>query len=444
MDIIDILLASGGEGGVAGSYYDGDLLIVDKGVIKSSGLSYEQLNNMLIKNEEFIPRERSIGVYIDYSTGEVRRPQHSSNTPSNFYLYRERARCLLDSSNNRIVTHSYDSNYDQLLNTQQYDVMVYIPDYYFCKVPIEYDNDGSIKREIIWLSDDYQPGFKSWYEYTNPDIISYYYSAFCNSYIKSDGTLDVTGQTSSYPETFERTGLERLCSIQSSIPATYLTMDQANYLVPEATVDEDNGLFYDYYLPTVRQEAFALQIPLLVEYCTFNLQSALAPGVTNITDVVGQKCASYTGSTLNLYTGRAASTVNRANGVDTTYTDADKTSVCYRGIEDPWGNVQHLLSDYYDNQSEQTTSGWLSRINITDIDGFRTSNTATSTSPIGDWTFFDSSYSSSHIISVGGAWNYKEYAGPFCYALDKTSNYSNRNLGARMTFKICELGGAPE
>jgi len=85
----------------------------------------------------------------------------------------------------------------------------------------------------------------------------------------------------------------------------------------------------------------------MTEYGTPNGQIALDLGVCMISTVANKNCSSLTGSTSNLgnASGTATSTINEINGTYNTYNDSGKTAVSYRGVENPWGNLWHIVSD---------------------------------------------------------------------------------------------------
>lgn len=86
------------------------------------------------------------------------------------------------------------------------------------------------------------------------------------------------------------------------------------------------------------QSYAASELLMLIEYATFNIQSAIGNGVVSITDDTTKSCSSLTGSTASFgnASGRASATTDYLGAEQTVN---GKTAVTYRGEENLWGNI---------------------------------------------------------------------------------------------------------
>ena len=93
------------------------------------------------------------------------------------------------------------------------------------------------------------------------------------------------------------------------------------------------------------KQVSAEQMLMIVEMGVMNLQTAIAQGIVSLHWTTGSDTtssyAAATGSTASLGngTGRAEKTTTYEGGVAKEYTVDGKTSVCWRGKENFWGNL---------------------------------------------------------------------------------------------------------
>ena len=175
----------------------------------------------------------------------------------------------------------------------------------------------------------------------------------------------------------------------------------------------------------------AQQMLMAVEFGTLNIQSALEAGIVNIPNNPSYNCASITGSTasLNSYTGHANSTINEINGVRTTYDEAGRRAISYRGLENPWGNIWRMIGNariigngqqqggYFEDSQRGSylhftlpnTSSWISGFGGTNPNyiflPIECSN-ANSALPVGDYVWTTQNLNGNHVLVVGGAWSF--------------------------------------
>ena len=170
-------------------------------------------------------------------------------------------------------------------------------------------------------------------------------------------------------------------------------------------------------------------------------------------------------------TGRAASTVSDINGATETYTENDKVSVCYRGLENPWGNIKkqvnginiwgdgsmnggqvYIADDFDFNESKHdgnykpagftlpNTNGYISAFGYGSeqydwlfIPSETSGNNAL---PVGDFLSVTSNLSGYKAARFGGAWinNAASQPGGFFFACDATPDGKSFNTGGRLLF----------
>jgi hypothetical protein len=195
----------------------------------------------------------------------------------------------------------------------------------------------------------------------------------------------------------------------------------------------------------------AMQMLEMVEFGSMNGQSSLEKGISTISSSNNSaNCSSLTGSTATLgnTTGHATSTINEIAGVTTEYSENGKRAISYRGMENPWGNIWHMVggmkvqgagennggipmvrSSYDKNTYEAlgfklpSAYGWISAMGY----GSQTydwiympieCSGANSAAPVGDnlWTY--PSLTGETVVVAGGCWRFDESNGPFFYACD--------------------------
>mgnify|MGYP007012490854 CR=1 FL=1 len=202
------------------------------------------------------------------------------------------------------------------------------------------------------------------------------------------------------------------------------------------------------------------QMLMAIEYCTLNMQSALEAGIVNITNSANYNCASITGSTSSLgnESGHAESTVNEVNGTTTTYSDAGRRAISYRGVENPWGNIWRMIGNCkikgdgtqgggrfedqqrgaYRRYNISNTSSWISAFGKGGDNDYIflpiECNNANSALPVGDSLWVTTNLNGTNMGMAGGAWSFGDSCGPFYYAFDRNSTDYSRAYSARLMF----------
>ena len=262
---------------------------------------------------------------------------------------------------------------------------------------------------------------------------------------------------------------DKLCSIGNNtkpISGLYKVMTKANFEL----IAQNRGS--DWHLETIQVNMLNILL-FAIEYASFNSQHEIGAGVTNIADSSSYNCASLTGSTSNLgnASGRATSTINEKGATQTTETDANKTSVSYRGVENTWGNIwkhinginihgdgtqaggQIFVNPTLSGYSEQTMASPYVAVAVTlpSSDGYikyfgfdsnhpwilipsKTGSGADSAKPIGDYCYKTENLNGYRIARSGGRWDNGAMAGASCWRGSIGAGYRSRDIGGRLMY----------
>ena len=408
--------------------------------------------------------QRFISRYIDFDNNKM---STISGDFSNIRAFTNRRRCnVLDDGT--ISAFYGDDNYVEDGSNGQ--VMVYQPKFYYKVEPIRLepitDSIGYHIREAIYsVSDIPLTGYKLHPAFINEagNEVDYFclsafegcaYDVSNSAYITNDSqTVDFTANTG-----------DKLSSIANVKPMSGLTQRLTR---PNSEIIAKNrGAGWHTY--GIKQ-ASANQLLMFIEYG--NLQSNIGLGVVSITDNSSYNCSSYTGSTSSLgnTTGRATSTINEINGTKTTYTDNGKTSISYRGMENPYGNIwdfvygvnihgdgtqrggiPYICTDYNyaeSKNSDNYVSAGFTTVNANryikafgygnpDYDWlFIGSDTGgTSGGIIGDYHYVTANLNGYRIALLGGSWATGSSAGGFFWDLHVGVGSRYRSIGARLCY----------
>lgn len=258
-------------------------------------------------------------------------------------------------------------------------VMVEQPKFYYKVVPLEIEKKkkGGITRKVrYYVSDTPKAGFKlhpAFIENGNENE-KIYLAAFEGSLYDSSASAYILddSQVADF-------AADLLCSIANAKPLSGLTQNATRANVRKLAEKRGSG-WEQAYIAT----ASASQMLMLIEYASFNMQSAIGQGAVNKTDDGSSNMAEATGVTINL--GNASGTASNANGVQ---------FVSYRGEENFWGNIW----------------GWIDGINE-----YMDATTHEGTIYIADHSFADDTgtgaYEDAGIIAVYG----NGYISAFCYS----------------------------
>lgn len=359
-----------------------------------------------------------------------------------------RRRCNVDDNG---TVNAYYDDVDYIEDGSNGQVMVEQPRFYYKVVPLvtsPIDNGiGShVTRARYYISDSMIEGFK-----LHPAFIKdglerpkIYLSAYEGSVYDTSATeyLLADEQIADFTPT---TG-DMLSSIAGAKPASGLTQNltRAN----SRTLAANRGAGWS--LATV-QSVSASQLLFLVEYASFNTQTAVGRGVTDKENGTGNE-SEVTGATTGL--GNSSGAAAGTDGL---------VSISYRGEENFWGNIWswvdglnvYAYSKHYayiadHDFADDTTTGYENA-------GFTLAKSSSYISAFGysssfDWLFLPSAAAGSDsnpvgdhfyqkntevgvlVPMIGGRWAYGLKTGGFCWYLASDSSHSARGLGARLLY----------
>lgn len=328
--------------------------------------------------------------------------------------------------------------------------MVEQPKFYYKVVPllVEKKEKGGITRKVrYYVSDTPKAGFK-----LHPAFIEngkenekIYLAAFEGSLWDASAAAYILddGATADFAN-------DMLCSIANAKPASGISnnLTRANTRL----IAEKRGAGWEQaYVATVCASALLM----LIEYASFNMQSAIGAGVTNKTDDGVNSMTEITGATVNL--GNASGSVTNDNGYNI---------VSYRGEENFWGNIWAWIdgiNSYCDIAAGTDTiyiadhgfadnigtepyveagicpsmkAGYVSAFCYSEefdwlfIAGEVAGNTAL---PVGDY-FYQSTSTGWRVARLGGRWADGANAGAFCWHLSHASSFRHRDVGGRLVY----------
>lgn len=328
-------------------------------------------------------------------------------------------------------------------------VMVEQPKFYYKVVPLEIEKKkkGGITRKVrYYVSDTPKAGFKlhpAFIENGNENE-KIYLAAFEGSLYDSSASAYILddSQVADF-------AADLLCSIANAKPLSGLTQNATRANVRKLAEKRGSG-WEQAYIAT----ASASQMLMLIEYASFNMQSAIGQGAVNKTDDGSSNMAEATGVTINL--GNASGTASNANGVQ---------FVSYRGEENFWGNIWGWIdgiNEYMDATTHEGTiyiadhsfaddtgtgayedagiiavygNGYVSAFCYSEkydwlfIPGELLGNTAL---PVGDYCW--NGNTGWRVAILGAAWNHGLAAGAFCWVLTDASSHRARYIGGRLVY----------
>ena len=455
--------SGGGSGGGStnlGSENAGKIVIVgpDGNIISSSNLEETNLIDILINTPGYVLKDCT-GIMADYENYSFSRSQEgkSLTTPAlfnKFPMYGGRMRCNVNDAG-QITAFYGDSNYrDDGTNGQ---VMVYQPKFYYRRIinkVTEANGNKLIDNEQIILSGAEQPEFKIHPLFIDdngnelPYVLIGAYEA--SAYIEALSDYDLTNSANINVAT------DKLSSIAGAKP-----IGGGNKTFTLATARQmANNRGEGWGLITLK-EASASQMLMAAEYGSFNGQQNIGMGVCELEQSLTANNAVLTGATATL--GNASGAASSTTDGTSTFTDTNKLSISYRGVENPWGNMWKMLDDckvqgngteyggrpmvlgadgMYKSVGVKIPSQWkwvaafgqpLDDYDWLFLPG-KTDDVANSLYPIGDHLWCTAGLNGENLLAIGGACSTKEYNGPFYYACDKALTNSQYSYGTRILF----------
>lgn len=412
-----------------------------------------------------IETEDVLGITMDYKNKTCTRIAGAKNLTAGadfdkFSMYGGRKRCNV--SDGRTINAYYgDEGYTEDGSNGQ--VMVYQPKFYYLVCPLEYDRQETgygyhLRKANYYVSETQRAGFKlhpAFYDKNGNEVdyilMSAYegciYDTSANAYLKND-------------EQVADFNNDKFASIAGARPASGLTQNLTRPNIEQMAKNRGEG-WHSFGIKTASME----QLLMIVEMGMMNLQTAIGQGVVSITDNSSQSCASFTGSTIGNDTGEAVSSKDYAGTVQTA---SGKKSICYRGVENFWGNIwkfvygvniwgngkmaggmPYICSDFNYAESKNTDNYEGAGFTVTKSNGYISAMgystkydwlfmasecLGNSSLPVGDYTYITENLNGYRIALLGGNWNYGSYAGGFSWVLNGGVGYRSRTIGGRLVY----------
>ena len=414
-----------------------------------------------------------VGIQVDYKNKTFKRLAGAANLTKGsdfdkFTMFGGRKRCNV-ADDGSIVAWYGDADYKEDGSMGQ--VMVYQPKFYYLVCPVEYDPIDTgigyhLRKANYYVSGKPRAGFRlhpAFYDASGNEIDYFLTSAYEGSIYDASASAYLLND-----EQVMNTGEDKFSSIAGARPASGSSQNLTRPNIEAMAQNRGTNWHGD-----LIKQVSAEQMLMIIEMGMMNLQTAIAQGVISVPWTTGSDTtssyAATTGSTASLGngTGRAEKTTTYEGGVAKEYTVDDKTSVCWRGKENFWGNIWKFVyginfyyeagkpflgyvckdfnyaesksTDNYENIgfSLPSENGYISAMGYsTKYDWlFLPSEVKGNSSlPVGDYYYQNNTWNGYRIALLGGSWNNGGYAGGFCWSLDSGVGYRVRNVGGRLVY----------
>ena len=421
-----------------------------------------------------IETEDVLGITMDYKNKTCTRIAGAKNLTAGadfdkFSMYGGRKRCNV-SDGGTINAYYGDEGYTEDGSNGQ--VMVYQPKFYYLVCPLEYDRQETgygyhLRKANYYVSETQRAGFKlhpAFYDKNGNEVdyilMSAYegciYDTSANAYLKND-------------EQVMDASKDKFSSIAGARPATGVSQNLTRPNIEQMAKNRGEG-WHSLGIKTASME----QLLMIVEMGMMNLQTAIGQGVVNLPWTTGSDTTSSyagaTGSTASLGngTGRATETTTYEGGVATNNTADGKTSICYRGVENFWGNIwkfaygvniwgngkmaggmPYICSDFNYAEGKNTDNYEGAGFTVTKANGYISAMgystkydwlfmasecLGNSSLPVGDYTYITENLNGYRIALLGGNWTNGSTAGGFCWYLSSGVGNRIRGIGGRLVY----------
>lgn len=415
-----------------------------------------------------------VGIQVDYKNKTFKRLAGAANLTKGsdfdkFTMFGGRKRCNV-ADDGSIVAWYGDADYKEDGSNGQ--VMVYQPKFYYLVCPLEYDRQETgygyhLRKANYYVSETQKAGFKlhpAFYDKNGNEVdyilMSAYegciYDTSANAYLKND-------------EQVMDASKDKFSSIAGARPATGVSQNLTRPNIERMAKNRGEG-WHSFGIKTASME----QLLMIVEMGMMNLQTAIGHGVVNLPWTTGSDTTSsyagVTGSTASLGngTGRATETTTYEGGVATNNTADGKTSICYRGVENFWGNIwkfaygvniwgngkmaggmPYICSDFNYDEGKNTDNYEGAGFTVTPKEGYISAMgystkydwlfiasecLGNSSLPVGDYTWLTQNLNGYRIAQLGGSWTSDPYAGGFCWDLTAGVGHRYRSIGGHLVY----------
>lgn len=415
-----------------------------------------------------------VGIQVDYKNKTFKRLAGAANLTKGsdfdkFTMFGGRKRCNV-ADDGSIVAWYGDADYKEDGSMGQ--VMVYQPKFYYLVCPVEYDPIDTgigyhLRKANYYVSEKPRAGFRlhpAFYDASGNEIDYFLTSAYEGSIYDASASAYLLND-----EQVMNTGEDKFSSIAGARPASGSSQNLTRPNIEAMAQNRGTNWHGD-----LIKQVSAEQMLMIIEMGMMNLQTAIAQGVVSLPWTTGSDTtssyAAATGSTASLGngTGRAEKTTTYEGGVAKEYTVDGKTSVCWRGKENFWGNIwkfvyginiwgngkmgggqPYICSDFSFAESKNSGNYEPAGFTVTNANGYISAmgySTAcdwlfiaseclgNSSLPVGDYTYITVNLNGYRIALLGGSWNYGGIAGGFCWSLDSGVGYRSRRIGGRLVY----------
>lgn len=415
-----------------------------------------------------------VGIQVDYKNKTFKRLAGAANLTKGsdfdkFTMFGGRKRCNV-ADDGSIVAWYGDADYKEDGSMGQ--VMVYQPKFYYLVCPVEYDHIDTgigyhLRKANYYVSEKPRAGFRlhpAFYDASGNEIDYFLTSAYEGSIYDASASAYLLND-----EQVMNTGEDKFSSIAGARPASGSSQNLTRPNIEAMAQNRGTNWHGD-----LIKQVSAEQMLMIIEMGMMNLQTAIAQGVVSLPWTTGSDTtssyAAANGSTASLGngTGRAEKTTTYEGGVAKEYTVDGKTSVCWRGKENFWGNIwkfvyginiwgngkmgggqPYICSDFSFAESKNSGNYEPAGFTVTNANGYISAmgySTAcdwlfiaseclgNSSLPVGDYTYITVNLNGYRIARLGGYWDSGGGAGGFCWDLDDGVGNRNRNVGGRLVY----------
>lgn len=415
-----------------------------------------------------------VGIQVDYKNKTFKRLAGAANLTKGsdfdkFTMFGGRKRCNV-ADDGSIVAWYGDADYKEDGSMGQ--VMVYQPKFYYLVCPVEYDPIDTgigyhLRKANYYVSEKPRAGFRlhpAFYDASGNEIDYFLTSAYEGSIYDASASAYLLND-----EQVMNTGEDKFSSIAGARPASGSSQNLTRPNIEAMAQNRGTNWHGD-----LIKQVSAEQMLMIIEMGMMNLQTAIAQGVVSLPWTTGSDTtssyAAATGSTASLGngTGRAEKTTTYEGGVAKEYTVDGKTSVCWRGKENFWGNIwkfvyginiwgngkmgggqPYICSDFSFAESKNSGNYEPAGFTVTNANGYISAmgySTAcdwlfiaseclgNSSLPVGDYTYITVNLNGYRIARLGGRWTYGGDAGGFDWYLIDGVGGRNRSIGGRLVY----------
>ena len=414
------------------------------------------------------------GLQVDYKNKTFKRLAGAANlTPGSdfdkFSMYGGRRKCNV-ADDGTINAWYGDDNYTEDGSNGQ--VMVYQPKFYYLVCPVEYDPIDTgigyhLRKANYYVSEKPRAGFRlhpTFYDASGNEIDYFLTSAYEGSIYDASASAYLLND-----EQVMNTGEDKFSSIAGARPASGSSQNLTRPNIEAMAQNRGTNWHGDLIKPVSAE-----QLLMIIELGIMNTQTGVGQGVVGLPYTTGDDTtssyAATTGSTASRGngTGRAEKTTTYEGGSAKEYTVDGKTSICWRGKENFWGNIfkfvyginiwgngkmgggqPYICSDFSFAESKNSGNYEGAGFTVTPKEGYISAmgySTAcdwlfiaseclgNSSLPVGDYTYITTDLNTYRIIRLGGHWIGGGGAGAFYWYLSDGVGHRTRDVGGRLVY----------